>query len=112
MELAVEIAFGKSYLTGTLNEFIFAKEFFHSCVPLLTEIRSLVRQRPSLLEEVHKGLSDLKERRIKEAKDLLQNMEVLIYLLKRKLKNFDADMTLKELAEKCMVTNLTKSIPG
>ena len=100
MELAAEIAFEKSYLTGTLNKFIFAKELFHSCGPLLTEIRLLVRQRPSLPEEVHKGLSDLKERRIKEVQNLLQHMEVLIYLLKRKLKNFDADMTLEELAEK------------
>lgn len=100
MELAAEIAFGKSYITGKLNEFIFAKELFHSCGPLLTEIRSLVRQRPSLPEEVQKGLPDLKERRIKEAQDLLQHIEVLIYLLKRKLKNFNADMTLEELAEK------------
>ena len=55
MELATEIAFGKSYLKGTLNDagrFILAKELFHSCGPLLTEIRSLVRQTPSLPEEV------------------------------------------------------------
>ena len=100
MNLATEIAFGKCYLTGTLNKFIFAKELFHSCGPLLTEIRSLVRQSPSLPEEVLKGLSSLKERRIKKAQDLLEHIEVLIFLLKRKLKDFNVDMTLEELAEK------------
>ena len=100
MSLATRIAFGKCYLTGTLNKFIFAKELFHSCGPLLTEIRSLVKQSPILPDEVRKGLVNLKERRIKEAQDLLQHMEVLIYLLKRKLKNFNVDMTLEELAEK------------
>jgi hypothetical protein len=100
IELAKEIAFGKCYLTGTLNKFIFAKELFHSCGPLLTEIRSLVRQNPSLPEEVRKGLSNMKDRRIKEAQDLLQHIEVLMYLLKRKLKNFNVNMTLEELAEK------------
>jgi hypothetical protein len=100
MNLATEIAFGKCYLTGTLNKFIFAKELFHSCGPLLTEIRSLVSQSPSLPEEVLKGLSSLKERRIKKAQDLLQHIEVLIFLLKRKLKDFNVDMTLEELAEK------------
>ena len=100
MELATEIAFGKCYLTGTLNKFIFAKELFHSCGPLLTEIRSLVKQMaPSLPEEVRKGLSNLKERRIKDAQDLLQHIEVLIYLLKQKLMDFNVDMTLEELAE-------------
>jgi hypothetical protein len=99
MELATEIAFGKCYLTGTLNKFIFAKELFHSCGPLLTEIRSLVTPSPSLPEEVRKGLSNLKERRIKQAQDLLQHIEVLIYLLKRKLRNFNVDMTLEELAD-------------
>ena len=102
MELAAEIAFGKSYLKGTFNDagrFIFAKELFHSCGPLLTEIRSLVRQTPSLPEEVQRGLLDLKERRIKDAQHLLQHVEILIYLLNRKLKYFDTDMTLEELAE-------------
>jgi hypothetical protein len=100
MNLATEIAFGKCYLTGTLNKFIFAKELFHSCGPLLTEIRSLVGQNPSLPEEVLIGLSNLKDRRIKKAQDLLQHIEVLIFLLKRKLKDFNVDMTLEELAEK------------
>jgi hypothetical protein len=100
MELAAEIASGKCFLTGSLNKFIFAKEFFHSCGPLLTDIRSLVRQKPSLPEEVLRGVSDLKEKRIKVAQGLLQHIEVLIYLLKRKLKGFKEDMTLEELAEK------------
>ena len=100
MELATEIAFGKLYLTGTLNKFIFAKELFHSCGPLLTEIRSLVKQKAGLPEEVRKGLSNLKEQRIKHAQDLLQHIEVLIFLLIRKLKDFNVDMTLEQLAEK------------
>jgi hypothetical protein len=99
IELATEIAFEKCYLTGTLNKFIFAKELFHSCGPLLTEIRSLMTQSGSLPDEVRIGLSNLKERRTKETQDLLQHMEVLIYLL-RKLKHFNVDMTLEELAEK------------
>jgi ABC-type multidrug transport system fused ATPase/permease subunit len=98
--LAAEVGFGKCYLTETLNKFIFAKELFHSCGPLLTEIRSLMTQNPSLPEEVRKGLFKLKERRIKEAQDLLQHIEVLIFLLKPQLKNFDVNMTLEELVEK------------
>ncbi|XP_028413793.1 uncharacterized protein LOC114536639 [Dendronephthya gigantea] len=100
MELATEIAFGKCFLTGTLNKFIFAKELFHSCGPLLTEIRSQVTQSSKLPEDVRKGVSNLKEERIREAQDLLQHIEVLIFLLKRKLKKFNEDMTLEELAEK------------
>ena len=100
MVLVNEIVFGKCYLTRTLNKFIFAKELFHSCGPLLKEIRSLVKQSPDLPKEVLKGLAKLKERRIKDAQDLLQHIEVLIYLLKRKLKDINKDMTLEELAEK------------
>ena len=100
MVLVNEIVFGKYYLTGTLDKFIFAKELFHSCGPLLKEIRSLVKQSPDLPKEVLKGLAKLKERRIKDAQDLLQHIEVLIYLLKRKLKDINKDMTLEELAEK------------
>jgi hypothetical protein len=100
MELATEIVFGKCYLTGTLNKFIFAKELFHSCGPVLTEIRSLVSQSPTLPEEVRKGLRELKERRIKEAQDLIQHIEVLIFLLKRELKGFNVNMTLVTFAEK------------
>ena len=100
MVLVNEIVFGKYYLTGTLDKFIFAKELFHSCGPLLKEIRSLVKQSPDLPKDVLKGLAKLKERRIKDAQDLLQHIEVLIYLLKRKLKDINTDMTLEELAEK------------
>ena len=100
IELAREIAFGKHYLIGTLNKFVFAKELFHSCGSLLTEIRSLVKQSPTLPEGARKSLANLKEHgRIKEVQDLLQQIEVLIYLLKRKLKHFNVDMALEELAE-------------
>ena len=98
MELVNEIVFGKFYLTGTLNKFIFAKELFHSCGPLLTEIRSLVKQSPELPKEVLKGLAKLKEQR-SDAQDLLQHIEVLIYLLKRKLKDINVDMTVEEFVK-------------
>ncbi|XP_028413785.1 uncharacterized protein LOC114536632 [Dendronephthya gigantea] len=99
MVIAKEIVFGKCFLTGTLNKFVFAKELFHSCGPLLSEIRSQVAQEQSLPDDVRKGLSNLKERRIKEAQDLLQHIEVLIFLLKRELKKINVDMTLEEFAE-------------
>jgi len=99
MKLAKEIVFGKCYLTGTLNKFIFANELFHSCGPLLTEMRSLLTQSPSLPDEVLKGVSALKERRIKDARDLLQHIEVLIFLIIQKLKSPNVDMTLEVFIE-------------
>ena len=99
MKLAKEIVFGKCYLTGTLNKFIFANELFHSCGPLLTEMRSLVIQSPSLPDEVLKGVSALKEWRIKDAHDLLQHIEVLIFLIIQKLNNPNEDMTLEVFIE-------------
>ena len=70
MELVNEIVFGKYYLTGTPNKFIFGKELFHSCGPLLTEIRSLVKMCSDLPGQVLKGLAKLKEQR-NDAQDLL-----------------------------------------
>ncbi|XP_028396119.1 uncharacterized protein LOC114520106 [Dendronephthya gigantea] len=99
--LAKKIAFGKCYLAGTLNKFIFAKELFHICGPLLTEFRSLIKQSETLPEDVGKELVKLKEQRIKDAQDLLQNIEVLIFLLKRKFKDINVDMTLKHFTENC-----------
>ena len=109
MKLAKKIVFGKCYLTETLNKFIFANELFHSCGPLLTEIRSLVTQSPSLPDEVLKGVSALKERRIKDAHDLLQRIEVLIFLIIQKLKNPNVDMTLEVFIEQLPM--LTSSFP-
>lgn len=99
IELASDIAFGKRHLTESLNKFIFSKELFHSCGPLLAEIRDLFPQSTRLPDDVRQGLASLKERRIKEAQDLLQHIEVLIFLLKLKLKNIDMDMTLETFAE-------------
>ncbi|XP_028396213.1 uncharacterized protein LOC114520186 [Dendronephthya gigantea] len=101
MWLAKKIAFGKCYLAGTLNKFIFAKELFHICGPLLTEFRSLIKQSETLPEDVGKELVKLKEQRIKDAQDLLQHIEVLIFLLKRKFKDINVDMTLKHFTENC-----------
>ena len=109
VELVNEIVFGKFYLTGTLNKFIFAKELFHSCGPLLTEIRSLVKMCSDLPGQVLKGLAKLKEQR-SDAQDLLQHIEVLIYLLKRKLKDINVDMTVEELVKEWS-TMLPSSFP-
>ncbi|XP_028396105.1 uncharacterized protein LOC114520095 [Dendronephthya gigantea] len=107
IELAAKIAFGKCYLTGTLNEFIFAKELFHTCGRLLTEIRERVTQNDELPEDVCKGLDAMKEQGMKRVQDLLQQIEVVMYLLQSKLKDFEDEMTLEDLAEKC-----SKMLPG
>ena len=99
IELANKLAFGKCHLTGSLNRFIFANELFHSCAPLLTEIRGLFFQSTNLPEEVRQGLSRLKDGRIKDAQDLLQHIEILIYLLKLKMKTFEKDMPLETFAK-------------
>ncbi|XP_028397453.1 LOW QUALITY PROTEIN: uncharacterized protein LOC114521280 [Dendronephthya gigantea] len=99
ISISTKVALGKRFLTGTLNKFIFAKELFHSCGPILDEIRSLVTQSSSLPDEVRNGLSYLKEQTIK-AQVLLQHMEVLIFVLKPKLAELDVDLTLEELVEK------------
>ena len=101
IELATEITFGKCYLTGTLSKFMFANELFHSCGPLLTEVRSLVKQSPSLPQKLLKGLSLLKQGRIEHAPDLLLQVAVLIYLLKRQVDSFSVDMSLEEFAKNC-----------
>ena len=112
MWLATKITFGKCYLTGTLNKFIFAKELFHSLGPLLTEIRSLVGEKNSSLpDEVCQGLLDLKERRMKEAQDLLRHMEVLICLGKRTLKNYQKDITLEQFAKNWSPSFPVKLLP-
>ena len=100
IELATDLAFGKCHLTGSLNKFIFSKELFHSCGPLLTEMRDLFPQSDNLPEDVRQGLCSLKERRIKEAQDLLQHIEVLIFLLKLKVKTFEENMPLETFAVK------------
>ena len=113
MWLATKITFGKCYLTGTLNKFIFANELFHSRGSLLTEIRSLVGESSSLPDEVcnHYGLLHLKERSMKEAQDLLRDMEVLICLGKRTLKNCQKDITLEEFAKKWSPSFPVKLLP-
>ena len=100
IELANKLAFGKCHLTGSLNRFIFAEEIFHSCAPLLSEIRGLFFQSPNLPDEVRQGLSSLKKRRIQEARDLLQHIEIFIYLLKFKMKTtFEKNMPLETFAK-------------
>ena len=101
IELANEVAFGKCHLTGSLNKFIFSNELFHTSGPMLTEIRKLFDQSPKLPDNVRQGLSSLKERRIQDAQNLLQHIEVLIFLLKLKLKSvfIDVEMTLEKFLD-------------
>ena len=111
MWLAAKITFGKCYLTGILNKFIFTNELFHSRGSLLTEIRSLVGKNSYLPDEVCNGLLHLKERSMKEAQDLLRDMEVLICLGKRILKNCQKDITLEEFAKKWSPSFPVKLLP-
>ena len=64
---------------------------------MLTEIRESFHQSPKLPDNVRQALSSLKERRIQDAQNLLQHIEVLIFLLKLRLKSvpIDVDMTLE-----------------
>ena len=109
IELANDIAFGKCHLTGSLNKFIFSKELFHTSGPMLTEIRESFHQSPKLPDNVRQALTSLKERRIQDAQNLLQHIEVLIFLLKLKLKSvaIDVEMTLEKFVDmwKTMLPN-------
>ena len=107
MVLVNNLLFGKCYLTGTLNEFIFAKELLlHSGGQLLTDIRSLIKESLQKsqeespdLPEVLKGATELKEK-IDDAPRLLQYIEVFIYLLKMESKDINVEMTLEDLIQK------------
>ena len=57
---------------------------------------TIVKESPDLPKDVLKGVTQLKERRIKDAEYLLRHTEVLIYLLKRVLKVTNAEMTLED----------------
>ncbi|XP_028413388.1 uncharacterized protein LOC114536260 [Dendronephthya gigantea] len=99
LELANEIAFGKSYLTESPNTFIFSKELFHSSAKMLTKIRELCPKTEPLPEEICLGLHSLKERRIQDAQNLLQHIEGVIFVLNTQ-SILIQDMKLIEFADK------------
>ena len=103
MELAREIALGKCHLTESISTFVFSKELFHASARILTKIREICPQSESLPEQIRHGLRDLKEQRIQDAQNLIQHIEVVIFLLN--MKSISADeadgMTLEEFAEIC-----------
>ncbi len=101
IELANEIVLGKCHLNESLNTFIFSKELFHSSAKMLTKIHELCPQSQSLPDEIRQGLNSLKERRKQDARNLLQHIEIVIYLLD--MKSIPAEevqeMTLEKFAE-------------
>ena len=100
-ELANEVVLGKCHLTESLNTFIFSKELFHSSAKVLTKIHELCPQSPSLPDDIGQGLQSLKENRMQDARNLLQHIEIVIYLLN--MKSIPAEnvqeMTLEKFAE-------------
>ena len=80
-QLANEIGLGKCFLTDSLKPFIFSKELFHSSAKILEKIHEVCPQNRSLPEEIRKGIHSLTERGKQDARNLLQHIEVVIYLL-------------------------------
>ncbi len=103
IQLAKEIAFGKCYLTDYLNTFIFSKELFHSSAKMLTKISEVCPQSQSLPDEIRQGLHSLNDRRKQDARNLLQHIEVIIYVLNMKSMSSEEvkEMTLENFAETC-----------
>ncbi|XP_046854791.1 uncharacterized protein LOC124447744 isoform X2 [Xenia sp. Carnegie-2017] len=79
--LTNEVVLGKLYLTDISSTFIFSHELFHSCANILMKIRELCPQTPTLPKDLCQGVENLKEHRKQDARNLLQNIEIIIYLL-------------------------------
>ena len=94
-----EIVFGKRYLKNPLDTFIFSKELFHSSAKMLTRIRELCPQSRSLPDGIAQGIFSLK-RKLQDAQNLLQYIEVLIFVLNMQSLPIQQDMTVKDFAEK------------
>ena len=99
-ELVNEIVFEKCYLTESLNEFIFFGELFHSSAKTLTTIRELCPQSSGLPDEIRNGIKRLEERRHQDAQNLLQNIEVVMFLLSKQSDPVRQEMMLTEFADK------------
>ena len=81
IQLANEIGHGKCFLVDSLNPFIFSKELFHSSTKILEKIHEVCPQSHPLPDEIRQGIRSLKERRKQDARNLLQHIEIVIYLL-------------------------------
>ena len=99
IELTKEIVFGKRYLKNPLDTFIFSKELFHSSAKMLTRIRELCPQSRSLPDGIAQGIFSLKWK-LQDAQNLLQYIEVLIFVLNMQSLPIQQDMTVKDFAEK------------
>ena len=83
-EMAVRFLVGKSYLSTLegLQEFIFARELFHTCRGILDDLQELIPQQP-LTDVFRSSLSSQGEQSLKNVQDLLEHMEIVLCLLKR-----------------------------
>ena len=83
-EMAVRFLVGKSYLSTVegLQEFIFARELFHTCRGILDDLQELIPQQP-LTDVFRSSLSKQCEQSLKNVQDLLEHMEIVLCLLKR-----------------------------
>lgn len=99
-EMAIRYLLGKSYLSaaGGLREFTFSKELFHACKGIFDDLEIIVPQQP-LTKDVKNGLQYLKERSLKDVRDLLEHMEIVLCLLK-KLKVGNPDEPLVEFTDR------------
>ena len=98
IELANEIVLGKRYLKDFLNPFIFSKELFHSCANMLTMIRTICPQ-SQLPDEIHQGLDRLKHK-LQDAQNLLQYIEIVIFVVNMKPFPIHKEMAVVEFAGK------------
>ncbi|XP_046854625.1 uncharacterized protein LOC124447604 isoform X2 [Xenia sp. Carnegie-2017] len=100
-KLANEVVLGKLYLTDISSTFIFSHELFHSSANVLMKLRDLCPQSPTLPEGIYQGIETLKERRKQDARNLLQNIEIIIYLLHSDPKSIEEiqNMELVEFAD-------------
>ena len=83
-EMAGRFLVGKSFLSTLegLQEFIFARELFHTCRGILDDLQELIPQQP-LTDVFRSSLSRQCERSLKNVQDLLEHMEIVLCLLKR-----------------------------
>ena len=82
-EMAARFLVGKSYLSTLegLQEFIFARELFHTCRGILDDLQELIPQQP--LTEVFQSSLSRQCESLKNVQDLLEHMEIVLCLLKR-----------------------------
>ena len=107
-ELANEIVFGKCYLKDFLNPFIFSKELFHASANMLTTICAICPQR-QLPDEMRQGINSLK-RKLQDAQNLLQYIEIVIFVLSISPFQIHEEMTVVEFAGK-LKSKIPNSLP-